>query len=167
MGTAVFISYARNDDLKPPFDETTHGWVTFFWHQLRFELTNSGLPEANLWLDRFEIEPTEEFTPKIEAALRDAELIIPILSENWIKRDWTHQELEKFLELHPAANDGIVLVLKDEPKSKLRPTSLQGREGYRFFASEPSGAVREFYWRGLQDQKAYYAVLKQIAGVVT
>ena len=89
MGTAVFISYARNDDLKPPFDDATHGWVTFFWHQLRFELTNSGLPEANLWLDRFEIEPTEEFTPKIEAALRDAELIIPVLSENWIKRDWT------------------------------------------------------------------------------
>ena len=82
--------------------------------------------------------------PKIEAALRDAELIIPVLSENWIKRDWTRQELEKFLELHPAANDGIVLVLKDEPKSKPRPTPLQGHEGYRFFESEPSGAVREF-----------------------
>ena len=162
-GLAVFISYARNDDLKPPFDDATHGWVTFFWHQLRFELTNSGLPEANLWLDRFEIEPAEEFTPKIEAALKEADLIIPVLSENWVARDWTRRELERFLELHPAANDGIVLVLKDEPRSK-RPAPLDGREGYRFFEREPSGAVREFYWRGLQDQKAYYAVLKKMAG---
>jgi hypothetical protein len=52
----VFISYARADDVKPPFDKTTKGWVTFFWHQLRWELTNAGLPEAKLWLDRYEIE---------------------------------------------------------------------------------------------------------------
>ena len=52
MGTAVFLSYARNDDLKPPFDDAMHGWVTFFWHQLRFELTNSGLSAAPEGLQR-------------------------------------------------------------------------------------------------------------------
>ena len=65
-GGTVFISYARADDVKPPFDKATKGWVTFFWHQLRWELTNAGLPEAKLWLDRYEIEPAEEFTEKYE-----------------------------------------------------------------------------------------------------
>jgi hypothetical protein len=51
-GGTVFISYARADAVKPPFDKATKGWVTFFWHQLRWELTNAGLPEAKLWLDR-------------------------------------------------------------------------------------------------------------------
>jgi hypothetical protein len=45
-GGTVFISYARADDVKPPFDKATNGWVTFFWHQLRWELTNAGLPKG-------------------------------------------------------------------------------------------------------------------------
>ena len=56
-----------------------------------------------------------------------------------------------------------MLVVKNEPRSQPRPAPLQGRVGYRFFESEPSGGVREFYWMGLQDQKAYFSVLKQIA----
>ena len=39
----IFISYARADDEKPPFDNSTQGWVTFFGQQLRFELTDVGL----------------------------------------------------------------------------------------------------------------------------
>jgi hypothetical protein len=34
--------------LGPPFDNTVQGWITFFWQQLRFELTNAGLAQANL-----------------------------------------------------------------------------------------------------------------------
>jgi hypothetical protein len=47
-------------------------------------LTNAGLPEAKLWLDRYEIEPAEEFTEKIRAALQQAHLLVPILSANWV-----------------------------------------------------------------------------------
>jgi TIR domain len=83
-GGTVFISYARADDAKPPFDKATKGWVTLFWHQLRWELTNAGLPEAKLWSDRYEIEPAEEFTEKIRAALQQARLLVPILSANWM-----------------------------------------------------------------------------------
>src|SRR6516164_9285785 len=77
-GGTVFISYARADDEKPPFDDTAQGWVEFFWQQLRWELTNSGLNQAELWLDRYDIEPAENFTQKIEAALKQSKLIIPI-----------------------------------------------------------------------------------------
>ena len=161
-GGTVFISYARADDEKPPFDDTAQGWVEFFWQQLRWELTNSGLNQAELWLDRYDIEPAENFTQKIEAALKQSKLIIPILSPNWVTRPWCLKELERFLELGNGL-DSIVLVKKREPPESDVPVSLRNREGYKFFTKEPEGRVREFYWRGLKDKDAYFDVLRRIA----
>jgi hypothetical protein len=160
----IFISYARNDDVKPPFDELAQGWVKFFWEQLRWELTDRGVPQTELWLDRYQIEPAEDFTQKIEAALKDARMIIPILSPNWVQREWCRREVNRFVELH--ADDGVVPVKKIEltPDILLTlPPSLQNREGYSFYAKDPTGAMREFYWRGLQDKDAYLALIRRIA----
>ena len=163
---AVFISYARADDQPPPDDDKTQGWVTFFWQQLRWELNNAGVRQAKLWLDRYEIDPTEDFTVKIDEALRKARLLIPILSPNWIQRDYCQLELSKFVEFRSLANDlddNIVLVKKREVLADYVPRVLKNREGYQFFLKEPSGKLREFYWRGLQDDKAYFDLLKQVA----
>ena len=168
FGGTVFISYARADDERPPFDDTVHGWVTFFWHQLRFELSNAGVHQADLWLDRYEIEPAEDFTQKIEGALHDAKLLILILSPNWVQRPWCVREVTHFAELRSDAPAKTIIVRKLDlpPAIPLHPRLeeiLESREGYQFFAKEPTGDITEFYWRGLQDQKAYYGVLKKIA----
>jgi|CXWL01.1.fsa_nt_gi hypothetical protein len=55
---SVFISYARADN-EPP-DSETKGWVSFFWDQLRYELTDRGAAEAKLWLDRYQIDPQHQ-----------------------------------------------------------------------------------------------------------
>ena len=166
MGSTVFISYAHNDNLQPVLEKAPKGWVTFFWEQLRVALIDGGLPDAKLWLDRFEIDPAEKFTPKIEAALKSAHLLIPVLSENWVQREYCQQELETFCASHPEVSDSIVLVVKNEPKSQSRPILLQGREGYRFFDIDRPGSVGDFYWFGLKDEKAYFAVLKGIASCI-
>lgn len=160
-GGTLFLSYARADDEKPPFDDVTQGWVTFFWTQLRWELTNAGLHEAKLWLDRYEIDPAEDFTAKIETALREARLLLLILSLNWIQRAYCINELERFVTEDPSRLDNIVLVKKQETREV--PELLRNREGYRFFTAEPSGRIREFYWRGLKDQAAYFDTLKRVA----
>ena len=166
-GGTVFISYARVDDDPPPLDEKTRGWVAFFWQQLRWELNNVGVHRADLWLDRYEIDPTEDFTEKIEEALHKARLIIPILSNNWVQRDWCQKELSKFVELREENNDpgdNIVLVKKRELLREAdMPVVLRNRQGYQFFSKDPSGRLREFYWRGLKDEKAYFEVLSQMA----
>ena len=164
----VFISYARADDQKPPDDETVQGWVTFFWEQLRFELTNAGVPEAGLWLDRYEIEPAEDFTKKIEAAIHDAKLVMVILSPNWIQRPWCLKEISYFAALHPDAAEKTVIIKKLELPSYVNIPPIvnkifENREGYRFFEKDPSGNIKEFYWRGLKYQKAYYDLLLKIA----
>jgi hypothetical protein len=159
----VFISYARADDLQPPFDRTTLGWVTFFCENLRFELTNVGVHQADLWVDRYKIEPAEKFTTKIAEALANARLLLPILSPNWIQREWCQKEVVSFIELHDNRDDDIVLVKKlDAPDSDV-PEPLRNREGYKFFVEEPTGTVREFYWRGLQDETAYFNQVRRVA----
>ena len=163
---AVFISYARADDQPPPDDSKMQGWVTFFWQQLRWELNNAGVHQAKLWLDRYEIDPTEDFTVKIDEALRKARLLIPILSPNWIQRDFCQLELAKFVEFRSKDNDpddNIFPIKKREFPADDVPAVLKNREGFQFFLKEPSGRLREFYWRGLQDSKAYFDLLKQIA----
>ena len=163
-GGSVFISYARADDEAPPFETAVQGWVTFFWHQLRFELTNAGVHQAKLWLDRYAIEPAEDFTDKIDEALRHASLIVPILSPNWVQRPWCRKEIARFCELHgPDGKDRIVLVVKREPPAEHVPEPLRNRLGYRFFAEDPTGTVREFYWRGLQDRQAYLDIVRDMA----
>ena len=86
---------------KPPDNDTVQGWVTFFWQQLRFELTNAGVPQAGLWLDRYEIEPAEDFTKKIEVAIHHAKLVLIVLSPTGIQRPWCLKEVTYFAELHP------------------------------------------------------------------
>jgi hypothetical protein len=162
-GSTVFISYARDDDDTPPLKDAPQGWVSFFWEQLRWALIDAGMPQAKLWLDRYQIEPAEVFTEKIEDALKQACLIIPILSANWVQRDWCLKELSRFVELRPATGrEDIILVKKNEPPEADVPEPLKNRVGYKFFNQDPTGKVRDFYWAGLRDQAAYYEVLKRI-----
>jgi hypothetical protein len=159
-GGTVFISYARDDNDAPPLKDAPKGWVSFFWEQLRWALTDAGMPQAKLWVDRYQIEPTEVFTQKIEDALKQACLIIPILSSNWVQRDWCRKELSRFVELR--GREDIVLIKKNEPPDADVPEPLRNREGYKFFTQDPAGKVRDFYWADLRDQVAYYDVLKRI-----
>ncbi|MCB1949395.1 toll/interleukin-1 receptor domain-containing protein [Nitrosomonas sp.] len=169
-GDSVFISYARADDLKPPFEETTQGWVTFFWHQLRFELINCGAKQAELWLDRYQIEPAEAFTPKIEQALAQASMLIAVFSENWVQSAWCQEEIDWFGKQHADASDRIVPVYKSDLHRELLPVLIRGyqaRIGFRFFTSDDTGKIHEFYWRGLKDQDAYFDLVRQIAQFIT
>lgn len=166
MPGPVFISYARADDISPPDDANVKGWVTHFWGQLRFELTDRGAEQAELWLDRYQIEPQEAFTGKIESALAEAKLIVTILSKNWIKSDWCRRELEIFDHIHEDASDRFIPILKNELKRELLPALMQdhfAREGYKFFKIKDTGKTDEFYWRGMRDREAYYELIKEIA----
>jgi hypothetical protein len=98
---------------------------------------------------------------KSKTALREARLLVPIISLNWIQSAYCVEELERFVAGDTSRLDDIVRVQKQETPEV--PELLRNREGYRFFAAEPSGRIREFYWRGLKDQAAYNDTLKRIA----
>jgi hypothetical protein len=167
VGGTLFVSYARIDDEPPPFDKKSIGWITYFWSQLKFELDNAGLSQAAVWLDRYQIEPNDVFTKKIEEALNAAQLVIMILSPNWATRPWCLQEASYFAGLHADAVERTVLVKKRDlpaglPLPDVVVKLLENREGYKFFEQDKTGDIREFYWRGLKDRKAYFEVLKKM-----
>ncbi len=166
QNASVFISYARADDLIPPFEEKTKGWVTFFWDQLRFELTDRGAKQAELWLDRYQIDPAEAFTSKIETAVAEAKLVVAICSANWVQSEWCQREVETFGRIHTDAIKRLIPVFKNDLERDRLPLLMQGdsaQEGYHFFDSDATGKTHEFYWRGLQDEKAYFDIIKRIA----
>ncbi len=160
----VFLSYARADDEPPPNDPTTRGWVTYFWQHLRWAISDEGVSQAKLWRDRYEIEPAERFTDKIEAALRESSLLVPVLSRNWVTREWCLKELARFEELRPEdADKRVVLIKKSDPPEDAIPELLRNREGYKFFVKDPTGDIQYFYWQGLEDKKAYFDLIRKIA----
>jgi hypothetical protein len=163
----VFLSYARADDEKPPFDDAAVGWVSFFWGQLRFELTDRGAKRATLWRDRYEIDPADAFTEVIEQAVKGARVIVPVFSKNWVQSEWCRREVETFAAVHAAqATERIVPVYKNQPDRDALPPLMQGdaaREGFQFFTRDASGQVSEFYWRGLRDRTAYFDLLRRVA----
>lgn len=158
----VFISYARADDQRPPHDDEAVGWVSFFWDQLRFELTDRGAKRAPLWLDRYQIDPAEAFTPKIRGAVEKASVIVPVFSENWTQSEWCRREVDHFGASHSDADKRVVPVFKGDVARENLPTLIQGeaaREGHRFFERDPRGKLHEFYWRRLRDEDRYFQTL--------
>ena len=106
---------------------------------------------------------------QIERAVREAKLLVPVLSENWVQTDWCRREVDLFVRSHEDAGTCIVPIFKNEPPRDRLPEVMQGdnaRVGYRFFTQDDKGALNEFYWRGLQDRTAYFVLLRQIAQLI-
>src|SRR4051812_49625428 len=86
--SGAFLSYSHLDDRTPPDAPGAKGWIDFFIEQLRYELDVLGLPEALLWRDANKIAEAERFAPKIDAGLREARLLLAVLSRNYVKRPY-------------------------------------------------------------------------------
>src|SRR5215468_4372305 len=90
----VFISYRRLDnDPPPPPPNDRSGFVDYLLRDLRYDLTQLGVPKAILWQDRSKIEPGDVWSKAILNALNKAELFIAVLSRNYITSPWCKKEL--------------------------------------------------------------------------
>src|SRR3954454_22164567 len=84
----VFISYAREDNRRPPDNPGAKGFVSFLHDRLGYELGQLGSPCPELWLDTKEIERGRRFEPLLSEGLAEASLLLVVLSRNWISRTW-------------------------------------------------------------------------------
>jgi hypothetical protein len=88
------MSYARDDDLAPPGRDDLKGFVTYLDEQLRYELTLLGERRPKLWRDKRGIDPADQFDALIVKAIEDSQLLVVMLSRNWLARYWCRRELE-------------------------------------------------------------------------
>jgi hypothetical protein len=154
MPFQIFVSYARNDDL-PPLDGEGKGFVTTLLKHLEFHFTCFGEPNPVVWRDKRAIARSEQFDPIIEKGVQESQLLLVVLSNNWIHSEFCRRELDMFAQRwRKEGDDGvkrrIAVVGKNHIEPAARPPLLQGQEGYLFYApdDENPSRYREFFVRG-------------------
>jgi TIR domain len=165
----IFISYARDDDLPPPDKPDGKGFVTFLHEWVGYEFRDLGPERPKIWRDTKRISDGAQFTPEIEDALKQASILLVVLSPNWMASTWCKRELDTFATLHgpDGLRERIIVVGKRYIDPDKRPSLLQGQSGYAFFArsedpEEIAGDLEFFARGGVQDNR-YWDRLKALA----
>ncbi|MEY9360906.1 hypothetical protein ABH994_003627 [Bradyrhizobium yuanmingense] len=167
--THIFISYARDDDRVRPGSTDLKGFVTFLDDSIRYEFTELGPQRPKIWRDTRRIVDGAQFTPDIEDALKQASLLLVVLSPNWMASEWCKRELEIFAKYHgpEGIRERIVVVAKRHVDRERWPSLLQGQTGFRFYArnEDPEDVApdREFFDRGEPQDARYWDKLKELA----
>ena len=130
----IFMSYAHDDDLILSADQDELGFVSFLDQQLRLKLRDLGARQANVWRDRRRISQGDQFADIIDDGLSHAELLVVVMSPNWMQRPYCRKEFEAFLSLRKAAGVAnpatrMLVVGKGYVDRSVRPPELQGRKG--------------------------------------
>jgi len=147
----IFVSYPRIDDTPPPDKPKNQGFVRWFYDLLRHELSQRGLPDGGVWIDRFQIEPAEDFTEVIKDALEKSDLLLVILSRNYLKSEFCAKEIDTFVEHLNSLPEKdrkrrIFRVDKGEVLDRELPAVLKGVHAIRFFEKDPeTGKDYPFY----------------------
>jgi hypothetical protein len=171
MPLQIFVSYARKDDLPfPPESHEANGFVTTLLKHLKYHFQLLGGAAPNLWRDTRAIKPSDQFDPVIQKAVADSDLLLVVLSRNWLDREFCRRELELFAsrwnhEGQESLKNRIVVVMKHHVANGDRTALLQGQEGYRFYSRDDDAALGkelEFFRRGTP-QDEYHDRVEELA----
>jgi len=167
----IFLSYAHDDDLILSPDPDEPGFVSFLDQQLRLKLRDLGARQAKVWRDRRRISQGDQFADIIDDGLSQAELLVVVMSPNWMQRPYCRKEFETFLSLRKAAGvtnpaTRTLVVGKGYVDRSGRPPELQGQEGFLFYSRDDENdvcAITPFFNRGKCNDR-FYAELDELAG---
>ena len=167
----IFMSYAHDDDLILSPDPDEPGFVSFLDQQLRLKLRDLGARQAKVWRDHRRISQGDQFADIIDDGLSQAELLVVVMSPNWMQRPYCRKEFETFLSLRKAAGvtspaTRMLVVGKGYVDRSVRPPELQGQEGFLFYSRDDENdvcAITPFFNRGRCNDR-FYAELDDLAG---
>ena len=159
----VFLSYAHDDDLTTSAAGDEVGFVTFLYQMLQLKLRDLGATRAKLWIDRRRVSDGDLFDDVIDDGLRKAELLVVVMSNNWMQRPYCRKELEAFADLRRKSGvsnvqERMVVVGKGHVDRLKRPFDLQGQEGFLFYARDETNGVNDvtpFFNRGKATDQFY------------
>jgi TIR domain len=159
----IFLSYAHNDDLATTAAEDELGFVSFLYQRLNVKLSDLGATRAKVWLDHRRVSDGDQFDDVIGDGLKKAEILVVVMSNNWMERPYCRKEFDAFMELRKAAGaanvlERMIVVGKNHVDRLKRPAELQGQEGFLFYARDDQNdvsAVTPFYARGKASNRFY------------
>ena len=128
MSFQVFVSYASLDDVAPP--SGGDGFVTTLVRYLKFDLEQRK-PTPEIWRDRDgKIKPSDQFNEIIQAGIDRSDLLLVVLSDNWMASEYCSKELALFGQKTKevsSAKKRIIVAAKHDLKPEHRPELLQGQ----------------------------------------
>jgi hypothetical protein len=159
----IFITYAHSDDLKTTALPTEVGFVSFLYDMLRRKLQALGAAAAVFWRDRERIAEGDQFDGEIDEGVKKAQLLLVVMSKNWVQSPYCQKELEAFIAARKAngvagVEERIIVIGKDHIDRAKRPLELRGQEGFLFYARDEQNLVRPispFFNRGTPDDRFY------------
>jgi hypothetical protein len=172
----IFASYAHDDDLSASEGEV--GFVTFLHRRLELKLrelglklADKGVPGPKIWRDLRRINVGDQFNGEIDDGLKNAQILIVFLSNNWIERPYCRKELDEFVELRRASGienvaERLIVISKEFVDRLKRPPVLQNQAGFPFYAREDQSDVapfKPFFNRGAVCDPRFYDRLDDLA----
>jgi hypothetical protein len=161
---SIFISYARIDDELPPDEPEAFGFVDYLRRRLRYEFRQLSGGELQAGSTG---GPTAErdCEPIFEKSLKNASLLLIVISPNWTTDTRCLQDLKDFQDkFRPTETDGItetriVAVGKMPVHTAKLPKPLR-EVGYRFYQEErEDGTVIPFFVKGKPGPQQYLKAL--------
>lgn len=145
----IFLSYARIDNDKDEHDPN-QGWIAYFHSRLRLALSPKLGKRLDFWRDVQEIEKGEIWHEPIKEALRDAKVLLSVLSPAFFTSDNCRFELEHFLDCHKdgdsrALKESVIKVVKHQIKPSDLPPVLRETEAFEFFIKDPEKGELSYY----------------------
>jgi hypothetical protein len=140
--------------------------------QLCWELKDLGVPDGVLWLDRYKLQSDDDFTAVIRKELERSDILLAIVSWNYIQSGWCQAEIEAFTRAPAAANDAsepsrrpIFRIDKQDVPEAHIPPQLREINSIRFFAVDPeTGNEQEYFYRGkVVRKKPYFEAIHDLA----
>lgn len=149
----IFISYARKDDQAAREVLGAKGLVASLHDRLLAVFNELGAPWPTVFRDTQRIEKGDQFEPRLGQALREAKLLIVVMSRNWLGSDWCRRELDTFADHWRQRGEGeqrvkehIFLVRKHAIPPENRPEWLQGQSGYDLLRIDPENQAELAYF---------------------
>jgi hypothetical protein len=128
----IFISYARLDDVGSGKSRAT-GFVTALHEEIESIQKRQGFPDPYVWRDKQQIEKADYFDPVIEDAIENSELLVVVLSRNWINRPNCLKELELFQRRWQNSRERVIVVQRNLVDREKIPELLRGTQGFEFY----------------------------------
>jgi hypothetical protein len=138
----IFLSYARADNEDPD------GWVLQFHEQLKKRLGSILGEEVSVFLDQYDFKGNL-LREQILSEIKQAEILVTLLSPWYLKRDWCHEERTEFIrhlsQRFPNANpeERIFVAIKrllfghkqvDKDFINKLPAEFRGQLFFNFFS---------------------------------
>jgi TIR domain-containing protein len=163
----IFISYARRDD-TPTGKAGSLGFIAALREQLGHILEKQGYPEPHVWRDKEQIEGGDYFDPVIEKAIANSELMVVVLSRNWINRPNCRKELELFQHRWQGMKERVIVVRRNWVDEEEVPELLRGTEGFRFYRfrdpRQPVAGSEIYFDRDTATEDEFCRVADELGG---